>query len=51
VKQSDDGSVGKMVKLSVSERGTERALARAGKSAVSLVVAVRNGDERQGGGV
>ena len=45
VKQADEGSVGEVVK---SERGTEKALARAGKSAVSLVVAMRNEAERQG---
>ena len=50
VKQAEEGS-GEMVKLMVSGRGTERACARAGKSAVPLVVAVRNGDERQEGGV
>jgi hypothetical protein len=50
VKQAKEGSV-EMVKLMMSGRGTERACARAGKSAVPLVVAVRNGDERQEGGV
>jgi hypothetical protein len=40
-----------MVKLRVSGREIERAVARAENSAVSLVVAVRNGDERPAGGV
>jgi hypothetical protein len=51
VKQSDEESVREMVKLRVSGRETERACARAGKSAVLLVVAERNGDERHEGGV
>ena len=51
VKQASEGSVGEMVKLRVSGREIERAVARAEKSAVLLVVAVRNGDERQEGGV
>ena len=51
VKQASEGSVGEMVKLRVSGREIERAVARAEKSAVSPVVAVRNGDETQEGGV
>ena len=50
MKQAEEGSV-EMVKLMVSGRETERACARAGKSAVSLAVAVRNVDVRQEGGV
>ena len=49
VKKASEGSVGEMVKLRVSGREIERAIARAEKSAESLVVAVRNGDERQEG--
>ena len=51
MKQASVGSVGEMVKLRVSGREIERAVARAEKSAVSPVVAVRNGDETQEGGV